>query len=501
MVQMSHILTAAEADLGMARHALGRHQVLEDADRDIHVSLDDRDLWTKFQCLTNEMIVTKNGRRMFPVVKVSVSGLDATAMYSILLEFVQIDSHRWKYVNGEWVPGGKAEVPPSNPIYIHPESPNFGAHWTREPVSFAKVKLTNKTNGSGQIMLNSLHKYEPRVHVVRVGSEHRRVVTYPFPETQFIAVTAYQNEEVTSLKIKYNPFAKAFLDAKERPEGSSNSNPAAIFHHHSSQRTDHVSPYQPQPQYSQYASAWLLPQSYIHSPSHHPGLVSSGLGSPGQERYSPGSLRNHRHSPYTMPPRTNRQTSPHSGAYGSEGVDCEPESEPLLMSGPTAHPISWSSTVSPLHAPNPPEGPSSVAVSWSNLSPIPCNTSPSLYCNAMSPSVVWTSPSVPSEASTSRVSPAGHHQTPSYPHHFPMVEFGSHHLHHHPAAMMAPPLISVEYPSNSSPSNALPVVPSRTQTSPHYEPMAKSEALSEPYSEDENNSRNDWSPLTPPTGI
>lgn len=66
----------------------------------------------------------------------------------------------------------------------------------KEPVSFAKVKLTNKTNGSGQIMLNSLHKYEPRVHLVRVGSEQRRLLTYPFPETQFIAVTAYQNEEV-----------------------------------------------------------------------------------------------------------------------------------------------------------------------------------------------------------------------------------------------------------------------------------------------------------------
>lgn len=70
-----------------------------------------------------------------------------------------------------------------------------------------------------QIMLNSLHKYEPRVHLVKVGTDLRRIMTYPFPETQFIAVTAYQNEEVTSLKIKYNPFAKAFLDAKERPEG------------------------------------------------------------------------------------------------------------------------------------------------------------------------------------------------------------------------------------------------------------------------------------------
>lgn len=112
----------------------------------------------------------------------------------------------------------------------------------KEAVSFAKVKLTNKSNGNGQIMLNSLHKYEPRVHLVRVGAEEQRtvclsflssffchchivctrlqVLTYRFPETQFIAVTAYQNEEVTSLKIKYNPFAKAFLDAKERPADS-----------------------------------------------------------------------------------------------------------------------------------------------------------------------------------------------------------------------------------------------------------------------------------------
>lgn len=174
-------------------------------------------------------------RRMFPVVKVTAAGLDPKAMYTVLLEFVQIDPHRWKYVNGEWVPGGKAEVPPSNPIYIHPESPNFGAHWMKESISFAKVKLTNKSNGNGQIMLNSLHKYEPRVHLVRVGTEPRRVVTFPFPETQFIAVTAYQNEEVTSLKIKYNPFAKAFLDAKERPDNIYNQRDFSASYSHQQQ--------------------------------------------------------------------------------------------------------------------------------------------------------------------------------------------------------------------------------------------------------------------------
>ena len=37
-----------------------------------HVELEDSQLWDKFQTLTNEMIVTKNGRRMFPVIKVSL---------------------------------------------------------------------------------------------------------------------------------------------------------------------------------------------------------------------------------------------------------------------------------------------------------------------------------------------------------------------------------------------------------------------------------------------
>lgn len=72
---------------------------------------------------------------------------------------------RWKYVNGEWVPGGKAEVAPPNPIYIHPESPNFGAHWMKESVSFAKVKLTNKTNGNGQVLNETIQvKHSMRIN-------------------------------------------------------------------------------------------------------------------------------------------------------------------------------------------------------------------------------------------------------------------------------------------------------------------------------------------------
>lgn len=85
------------------------------------------------------------------MLKVSVSGLDPNAMYSFLLDFVAADGHRWKYVNGEWVPGGKPEPQAPSCVYIHPDSPNFGAHWMKAPVSFSKVKLTNKLNGGGQV--------------------------------------------------------------------------------------------------------------------------------------------------------------------------------------------------------------------------------------------------------------------------------------------------------------------------------------------------------------
>ncbi|XP_037953486.1 T-related protein [Teleopsis dalmanni] len=292
-------------------------------ERNLHVSLDDRELWLRFQNLTNEMIVTKNGRRMFPVVKISASGLDPAAMYTVLLEFVQVDSHRWKYVNGEWVPGGKAEVPPSNPIYVHPESPNFGAHWMKEPISFAKVKLTNKTNGNGQIMLNSLHKYEPRVHLVRVGSEQRHMVTYPFPETQFIAVTAYQNEEVTSLKIKYNPFAKAFLDAKERPD--------TLYSHDA-----HY--------------GWLIPTHYTNPAaapppppptSSLPPVSAPSLSAVTCDRYgrsiSRSSSNNNRSTPYTRP-----RIVSSTGSNGSTG-NASPPQPPSAPHTPTGLQTSTSS--------------------------------------------------------------------------------------------------------------------------------------------------------------
>ncbi|KFM82407.1 T-box transcription factor TBX22, partial [Stegodyphus mimosarum] len=42
----------------------------------IGMELIEKELWTQFHNLGNEMIITKSGRRTFPALKVNVSGLD-----------------------------------------------------------------------------------------------------------------------------------------------------------------------------------------------------------------------------------------------------------------------------------------------------------------------------------------------------------------------------------------------------------------------------------------
>lgn len=56
------------------------------------------------------------------------------------------------------------------------------------------------TTRSPQTILNSMHKYQPRFHIVRANDilklPYSTFRTYVFPETDFIAVTAYQNDKV-----------------------------------------------------------------------------------------------------------------------------------------------------------------------------------------------------------------------------------------------------------------------------------------------------------------
>ncbi|XP_028931863.1 T-box transcription factor TBX21 [Ornithorhynchus anatinus] len=170
------------------------------------------------------MIITKQGRRMFPFLSFNMTGLDPAAIYSVCVDIVLVDQHHWRYQNGKWVQCGKVEGnTPGNRLYVHPDSPNTGAHWMRQELSFGKLKLTNNkgasSNMSQMIVLQSLHKYQPRLHVTEMKDGEAETPcpsptshTFSFIETQFIAVTAYQNAEITQLKIDNNPFAKGFRE-------------------------------------------------------------------------------------------------------------------------------------------------------------------------------------------------------------------------------------------------------------------------------------------------
>lgn len=57
-----------------------------------------------------------------------------------------------------------------------------------------------------QIVLNSMHKYQPRIHIVKTNDDQtfsmqqkisENFSTHVFPETQFMSVTAYQNQQAS----------------------------------------------------------------------------------------------------------------------------------------------------------------------------------------------------------------------------------------------------------------------------------------------------------------
>lgn len=64
------------------------------------------------------------------------------------------------------------------------------------------VSLTLSVSSPMQIILNSMHKYQPRLHIVKAdenngfGSKNTAFCTHVFSETAFIAVTSYQNHKV-----------------------------------------------------------------------------------------------------------------------------------------------------------------------------------------------------------------------------------------------------------------------------------------------------------------
>ncbi|XP_072913686.1 T-box transcription factor TBX22-like [Hemitrygon akajei] len=190
------------------------------------VELQGMDLWKRFHEIGTEMIITKAGRRMFPAIRVKIRGLEPEQRYYIAMDIIPVDSNRYRYVyhSSQWMVAGNSEQPSLTPrMYVHPDSPSSGQSWMKQVISFDRVKLTNNDmDQKGHIILQSMHRYRPRIHVVRKeadtdlsANQHlplHGLHTFAFTETEFTTVTAYQNQQITRLKIDRNPFAKGFRD-------------------------------------------------------------------------------------------------------------------------------------------------------------------------------------------------------------------------------------------------------------------------------------------------
>ncbi|TSR04291.1 T-box transcription factor TBX3 [Bagarius yarrelli] len=242
--------SSSSSSSSKAFHRYLQHVEKEDEEEEEEepvVHLEGVELWRQFHRIGTEMVITKSGRRMFPPLRVRCSGLDRRASYVMLLDIMLSDGCRYKFHQSCWTVAGKADPELPKRMYVHPDSPASGEHWMSRVVTFHKLKLTNNISDKhGFTILNSMHKYQPRLHVVRADDllklPYSAFRTFVFPETEFIAVTAYQNDKVllpyalfvfhsvedilqifsprvmfdvtqiTQLKIDNNPFAKGFRD-------------------------------------------------------------------------------------------------------------------------------------------------------------------------------------------------------------------------------------------------------------------------------------------------
>ncbi|XP_024146356.1 MAX gene-associated protein, partial [Oryzias melastigma] len=192
----------------------------------VTVTLENNSVWKQFSSCGTEMILTKQGRRMFPYCRYRLSGLDPNMMYMLVLSIVPSTKHRYRWNSSQWEVSGQGEhlIQGTIRAFSHHYSPCRGSDWMNSLVSFYKLKLTNNfQDQDGHIILHSMHRYIPKLHIVplpngvlpktdqpvQMGPES---ITFTFPQTEFMAVTTYQNFRITQLKINHNPFAKGFRD-------------------------------------------------------------------------------------------------------------------------------------------------------------------------------------------------------------------------------------------------------------------------------------------------
>ncbi|CAG8498989.1 2911_t:CDS:2 [Diversispora eburnea] len=155
-------------------HQQNNHHQPNNQQKNNQLLLDNTDLWTQFYRANNEMIITKSGRCIFPLLRFKPENLDSSSRYTFILDFILVSPNRFRFKKG--------------------------AYWTRFGVFFPKIKLTNRPRHNLAVLKMIKHS--------TTTFENDEESFFTFKETTFIAVTHYQNETVNTLKKNNNPHAK-----------------------------------------------------------------------------------------------------------------------------------------------------------------------------------------------------------------------------------------------------------------------------------------------------
>nr|XP_022915955.1 T-box protein 2-like [Onthophagus taurus] len=277
------------------------------------IVLVDTHLWKMFNKVGTEMIITKNGRKLFPTIKIRLYNLDPNAEYDVALHMKMSRNCRLKFqAKSGWKEAGNSDPKASKDIYVHFESGKTGHELMMKPLSFDKIRVTNSlpaalsSSGSMEkyndfICLNSMHEYLPTVVLTMRTPYGNRTFCYPLELTKFVAVTAYQNQQVTEIKINKNPFAKGFRadgQAKKRKPNDTVEEPKSkrISSESPQEDAERLSPYQSfsetlippwsiHPMHTMVPCSFLLPPQSNFPYSHVPSLRNFEMSTQG--RYQP----------------------------------------------------------------------------------------------------------------------------------------------------------------------------------------------------------------------
>uniref|UniRef100_A0A3B3R9H4 T-box transcription factor 6 n=1 Tax=Paramormyrops kingsleyae TaxID=1676925 RepID=A0A3B3R9H4_9TELE len=409
------------------------------------MELENSSLWKQFSSIGTEMIITKTGRRMFPQLRVKLSGLNPSLRYILLLEVIPADASRYRFQGDSWQAVGGAEARLPDRVFIHPDSPATGTHWQSRTISFHRAKLTNNTlDTRGHIILHSLHRYQPRLHVIEArdvlmwgGGRH----SFVFPETQFFTVTAYQNSKCCSTqKAHKDPYM--ILPSYTPAFPATSSSPSSFA---AAAPPQCPASYPPGPStVSPYPS--LSAASSTSQPSSASGSLYPSVSSSSYPSLLPSPVPAPTSSP-SLPDSSYHLLSPSSSSPQPQGPPSMP-SYPALTQSDSPH---------PLVSPPPPSTYPSLHPSVPTLAP------PSILSSSLPPSNVPSAANEISSAPTSCSFPPPNHGSSSLPNPVALPSITS---QPHPSIINSTVTSSINTQCNSlvlnqaSPTSAFPSFPS-----------------------------------------